>query len=533
MLIVKGHLCSAMVFAVSGSPRERPKRPDHGSDVNPQCPQRRAREFTVDNSVRIAIILQFRTGDRIAQPAKGTDMSTVVMKFGGTSVASAEKIRAAAKRAIRKHRKGHQVVMVVSAMGKTTDTLVDLADQVTPKLPEPPRREMDQLLATGEQVTISLMAMALTDMGAEAISFTAGQIGIVTDDVHTKAKIKSIDVKRIRQQLDAGRIVIVAGFQGITEEGHLTTLGRGGSNVSLVAIAAALDAEVCENYTDVDGIYTADPRVVPNARKIKQISYDEMLELSSLGASVLHNRAVEFAKKYDVPIHVRSSMNNRKGTFIVSETESMERIVVSGAALKESLARISLREVPDKPGIAAEIFSRLAKADIVVDDIIQTLDEEGLADISFTVDLGDLPTTRQVVGKLQKELDCITKVEEHFSKVSVVGMGMRIHTGVAQAMFSTLAEAGINIQNITTSEIKISCLINENDGREALKLVHDAFNLGGSPKKGKKRKKKSKARKAKSPRKNASTGKGKGKAKKTRKSRKGKKSKKAKKADIK
>ncbi|MFW5690526.1 MAG: aspartate kinase [Planctomycetota bacterium] len=451
-------------------------------------------------------------------------MSTVVMKFGGTSVASAEKIRAAAKRAIRKHRKGQQVVMVVSAMGKTTDTLVDLADQVTPKLPEPPRREMDQLLATGEQVTISLMAMALTDMGAEAISFTAGQIGIITDDVHTKAKIKSIDVKRIAQQLDAGRIVIVAGFQGITEEGHPTTLGRGGSNVSLVAIAAALDAEVCENYTDVDGIFTADPRIVPNARKIKEISYDEMLELSSLGASVLHNRAVEFAKKYDVPIHVRSSMNNRKGTFIVSETESMERIVVSGAALKESLARVSLREVPDKPGVAAEIFSTLAKADIVVDDIIQTLDEEGLADISFTVDLSDLPTTRDVVGKLKKDLNCITKVEEHFSKVSVVGMGMRIHTGVAEAMFSTLAKAGINIQNITTSEIKISCLINENDGREALRLVHDAFNLGGAPKKGKARKTK-KAKKAKSPRKAASTGKGK-----TRKATKARKSKKTRKA---
>jgi aspartate kinase len=458
-------------------------------------------------------------------------MSTVVMKFGGTSVASAEKIRAAAKRAIRKHRKGQKVVMVVSAMGKTTDTLVDLADQVTPKLPEPPRREMDQLLATGEQVTISLMAMALTDMGAEAISFTAGQIGIITDDVHTKAKIKSIDVKRIGQQLDAGRIVIVAGFQGITEEGHPTTLGRGGSNVSLVAIAAALDAEVCENYTDVDGIYTADPRIVPNARKVNQISYDEMLELSSLGASVLHNRAVEFAKKYDVPIHVRSSMNNRKGTLIVSETESMERIVVSGAALKESLARVSLREVPDKPGVAAEIFSTLAESNIVVDDIIQTLDEEGLADISFTVDLGDLPTTRQVVSALKKDLKCITKVEEHFSKVSVVGMGMRIHTGVAQAMFSTLAKAGINIQNITTSEIKISCLINENDGRKALKLVHDAFNLGGTPKKGKKRKKASKrakSKKASAPRKAASTGKA-SKGKKTRKGKKAKKTRKGKK----
>ncbi|HUU21289.1 MAG TPA: aspartate kinase, partial [Phycisphaerae bacterium] len=280
-------------------------------------------------------------------------MSIVVMKFGGTSVADADKIRAAARRAIRTQKKGHQVVMVVSAMGKTTDQLVDLARQISH---DPPKREMDQLLATGEQITISLMAMALEDLGAAAISLTAGQIGILTDDVHTKARIHSIDVRRIREQLEAGRIVIVAGFQGVTEEGAVTTLGRGGSNVTLVAVAAALGAEVCENYTDVDGIFTTDPNLVPNARKIDVISYDEMLELSSLGASILHNRAVEFAKKYDVPIHVRSSLHYRKGTMIVAETPSMERIVVSGAALKDKLARVTLKNVPDHPGTAAKIF---------------------------------------------------------------------------------------------------------------------------------------------------------------------------------
>ena len=388
-------------------------------------------------------------------------MSIVVMKFGGTSLADAGKIRAAARRAIQTHRRGHQVVMVVSAMGDTTDHLLDLAGQLSA---DPPKRELDQLLATGEQVTISLMAMAMEAMGARAISFTAGQIGMLTDDIHTKARIKSIDVRRIREQLDAGRIVIVAGFQGVTESGAVTTLGRGGSNVSLVAIAAALHADVCENYTDVDGIYTADPRIVPNARKIGRISYDEMLELASLGAAVLQNRAVEFAKKYNVPIHVRSSSNTKQGTMIVAETESMERIVVSGAALKDSLARVTLRNVPDRPGVAARIFHTLANAHIVVDDIIQTIDERRRATVSFTIDLVDLLDARQVVARLCKALGCKAVFEDHLAKVSVVGVGMRTHTGVAERMFSALAAAGINIQNITTSEIKISCLIDRGQG---------------------------------------------------------------------
>ena len=408
------------------------------------------------------------------------------MKFGGTSVADAEKIRAAARRAIRTQKAGHRVVMVVSAMGKTTDHLVDLADQLSS---DPPKREMDQLLSTGEQVTISLMAMALDAMGVKAISFTAGQIGMITNDAHSKAQIKKIDVRRIEQQLDAGRIVIVAGFQGVTEQGHVTTLGRGGSNVSLVAIAAALNAEVCENYTDVDGIFTADPRIVPNARKIEKISYDEMLELASLGASVLHNRAVEFAKKYNVPIHVRSSLHNRKGTMIVAETESMERIVVSGAALKDKLARITFTDVANHPGIVAMIFHNLATNDVVVDDIIQTVADGGKATVSFTIDLVDLKDARKVVEKLRKNIKCKMRIEEHLAKVSVVGMGMRIHTGVAEKMFAVLAKAKINIQNITTSEIKISCLIDRTQGKQALRLVHDAFELGSKVARKKTRKK--------------------------------------------
>jgi len=425
-------------------------------------------------------------------------MSIVVMKFGGTSVADAERIRAAARRAMRTQKAGHQVAMVVSAMGKTTDALEAMAAQITDA---PPKREMDQLMATGEQVTISLMAMALESLGASAISFTAGQIGILTDDAHTKAKIKSIDVRRIREQLDAGRIVIIAGFQGITEDGHVTTLGRGGSNVTLVAIAAALGAEVCENYTDVDGIFTADPRIVPNARKIDRITYDEMLELASLGAGVLHNRAVEFAKKYDVPIHVRSSLHNRKGTMIVADTESMERIVVSGAALKDKLARVSLAKVPDHPGIAATVFHTIAAANIVVDDIIQTKAEDGTAFVSFTLELSELPDARKVIEKLCQTLGCNANFEDHLAKVSVVGLGMRIHTGVAERMFAALAAAGINIENITTSEIKISCLIDRDEGKRALRLVHDAFDLGAKPPKKRARKAKKKPPRRKSGRK--------------------------------
>jgi len=401
-------------------------------------------------------------------------MRVVVMKFGGTSLADAEKIRQAAKRAIRQRRQGDQVVLVVSAMGKSTDGLIDLARQITPA---PPRREMDQLLATGEQVTIALMAMALQAAGVDAISLTGAQVRLITDEVHTRARVRRLDADRIRRHLKAGRIVVVAGFQGITPDGHITTLGRGGSNVSMVALAAALGG-VCENFTDVDGIFTADPRTVPNARKIDRISYEEMLQMASLGAAVLQDRAVELAMHYRVPIHVRNSHHSRKGTMIVPATEAMEKIVVAGAALKEKLGRVTLFGTPNRPGIAAKVFQVVAKHNIVVDDIIQTIVDAKTATVSFTIDLTDLPDTRKVVDELTRRLKCKAVYEDHLAKVSIVGGGMRTHAGVAGKMFDALAKAGINIENITTSEIKVSCLIDGRQGKRALRTVHDAFGLG-------------------------------------------------------
>ncbi len=422
-------------------------------------------------------------------------MSIVVMKFGGTSVADSEMIRSAARRAVQARQRGHKVVAVVSAMGNTTDRLIDLAGQITRR---PSRREMDQLLSTGEQVTIALMAMAIEDMGVPSVSFTAGQIRIITDDVHGQAKIRRINAHSIVRELDAGRIVIVAGFQGVTETGEVTTLGRGGSNLTLVAVAAAIDAKFCENYTDVDGVYTADPRLVPGARKIDRITYDEMMELSSQGASVLHNRAVGFAKKHNVPIHVRSSLHNRRGTMIVSETEEMERIVVNAVALKKHLAGISLKNVPDRPGMAATVFHALAAAKIVVDDIIQTETTPKLATISFTVDLSALPAVRKLCRKMCRQIKGVTaEFEKDLAKVSVVGLGMRVHTGVAERMFAALASGGINIRDITTSEIKISCIIKRAEGAKALRLVHDAFELGRKKKPAAKTTKKKKTAKKK------------------------------------
>src|SRR5829696_2533209 len=412
-------------------------------------------------------------------------MALIVQKFGGTSVADAERIHRAARRAIAAKEAGNQVCVVVSAMGHTTDELIDLAKQVCSYAgceANPPKREMDQLLATGEQVTIALMAMAIHAQGKEAISFTGGQIGLVTDNAFSKARIQSINKQRIFDQLKSGKIVIVAGFQGITPEGDLTTLGRGGSNATLVAVGAVLGCDVCENYTDVDGIYTADPRLVPTARKIPRISYDEMLELSGLGASVLQTRAVEFAKKYNVPLHVRNSQNENTGTWIVAETPNMEHIVVSGAALKKDLTRVAIRGVPDRPGIAAKIFGDIAAANLVVDDIIQVVMDDNTANISFTVEHGDLHDIKPVVERITKELGPTTKAiyQGDLAKVSVVGVGMRVHTGVAQRMFKALADAKVNIQNITTSEIKISCIIDKENGPKALQIVHDAFELGNT-----------------------------------------------------
>jgi len=413
-------------------------------------------------------------------------MGVIVQKFGGTSVANAERIHKACRRAIEARDRGNKVVVVVSAMGDTTDDLLDLAHDVCTfedRAYNPPKRELDQLLATGEQVTIALMAMALHALGAPAISFTGGQIGLVTDDAFSKARIQSINHQRILDELNNGQIVIVAGFQGITPEGDFTTLGRGGSNATLVALGAVLNADVCENYTDVDGIYTADPRIVKNARKIDKISYDEMLELSSVGASVLQTRAVEFAKKYNVPIEVRNSQNNNPGTWIVAETPNMEHIVVSGVALKKELVRVLLKSVPDKPGVAANIFTTIASAKIVVDDIIQNTQEDNTANVSFTVERGDLADIKPIVEKLTKELGGNTQAsyQDGLAKVSAVGVGMRTHTGVAERMFKALADAKVNIQNITTSEIKISCIISAEQGPLAVQAVHDAFGLEKAP----------------------------------------------------
>src|SRR5256886_6589365 len=396
-------------------------------------------------------------------------MALIVQKFGGSSVADAERIHRAAKRAIAARHAGNQVAVVVSAMGDTTDELIELAKQVCSFGGcdnVPPKREMDQLLVTGEQVTIALIAMAIHAQGHEAISFTGGQIGLVTDNAFAKARIQSINKQRIFQELEQGKIVIIAGFQGVTLEGDVTTLGRGGSNATLVALGAVLGADACENYTDVDGIFTADPRIVPNARKIDRISYDEMLELSGLGASVLQTRAVEFAKKYHVAIHVRNSQNDNEGTWIVAETENMEHIVVSGAALKKDLIRVTIKGVPDRPGIAAKIFGDIAAANIVVDDIIQNVMDDNTATISFTVEHGDLHDIKPAVERIVKELGSSAQAIYHadLAKVSVVGVGMRTHTGVAQRMFKAIVDNKDNIQEISTNEIKIYFIMHKDQG---------------------------------------------------------------------
>jgi aspartate kinase len=403
-------------------------------------------------------------------------MSIIVQKFGGTSVANAEKIHRAARRAIRAKLEGKQVVMVVSAMGHTTDELIALAKEVSPN---PPKREMDMLLTTGEQVSISLMAMAIHAAGHEAISFTGGQVGMVTDTAHTKARIHSIDGSRIRKHLDEGKVVIVAGFQGVTPDGAITTLGRGGSDTTAVALAAAIEAEVCEIYTDVDGVYTTDPRIVPQASKVRQISYDEMLELASLGAGVMHSRSIEFGKKYNVPIHVRSSLTDTEGTMIVAETKGMEDIVVRGVTLKRDLATVVLQGVPNQPGVASKIFAQIAKHNIVVDDIIQNIYSHGAeANIGFSTTTDDAKEAAVICRELAKEVPIkAVEVDDSVAKVSIVGIGMKTHTGVAAKMFNALSEAKINIKHISTSEIVISAIVDEKQGETALRTLHAAFGL--------------------------------------------------------
>jgi aspartate kinase len=409
-------------------------------------------------------------------------MSLIVQKFGGTSVADAEKIRAAARRALRVQQQGHQVVMVVSAMGKNTDMLVDLAGQVCDN---PPAREMDVLLSTGEQVTMSVMAMAIHDLGGKAISLTGGQMGIRTDSSHTKARIQSISTDRMKKLLDEGNIIIAAGFQGVDENLNITTLGRGGSDTSAVALAAVLGAEMCEIYTDVDGVFTTDPRQIADARKMSNVSHDEMLELASLGAGVMHSRSIEFGKKFNVPIHVRNSgvFTDDPGTIIGPIAESENR-AVSGCALTKEEARITVLGVPDQPGVSLTIFEKLATENVAVDMIMQTSGHDGLADISFTVLESDLPRALAAATEAATAVGAAQVAHEaNVSKVSVVGLGMATQSGVADRMFRALAEANVNIEAITTSEIKVSCLVAREQGLEALRAVHTEFELGRPPEK--------------------------------------------------
>ena len=405
-------------------------------------------------------------------------MSLVVQKFGGTSVADCEKIVAASRKAVRAQQQGNQVVVVVSAMGKNTDMLVDLAGQISSR---PPAREMDMLLSTGEQVSVALMAMAIDSLGHKAVSLTGAQIGIRTDSTHTKARIIEISTDRVQRHLDMGNIVIAAGFQGIDEDFNITTLGRGGSDTTAVALAAVLGADACEIYTDVDGVYTTDPRKLAEARRVSQISYDEMLELASLGAGVMHSRSIEFAKKFEVPIHVRSSFTDSPGTMIVAEPEA-EALAVGGAAIRLNEARVTVSGIPDVPGSSYQIFSRIAARNVSVDMIVQNIGEEGKAEISFTVPADELPQTLKSVDEATTALGtlCVT-YDENVAKISAVGLGMARQTGVADRMFRALSEANINIQMITTSEIKISVLVDQEEAQSALRVVHQAFELNRPP----------------------------------------------------
>ena len=401
-------------------------------------------------------------------------MSVIVQKFGGTSVANPERILAAAKRAVAAQVDGQQVVMVVSARGAKTDELVRLAGEITDS---PPARELDMLLSTGEQESVALMAMAVASLGAEAISLTGGQIGILTDSEHTQARILEISTHRIRQILESGRIVIAAGFQGIDEEWNITTLGRGGSDTTATALAAVLQADVCEIFTDVEGVLTSDPRLVPDARRLPSISYDEMLEFASLGAGVMHARSIEFAKKYRVPVRVRSSQHEGEGTLIVADGADVPGLL-TGVALVQDEARVGLVGLPDRPGVMSRVFSRLADARIPIDMIVQDVGRDEMADVSFTVPVANLEAA-MTAARLAAEDVGGGSVHERGSaaKLSAIGRGMRTHTGVAAQMFQVLEGPGVNIGMITTSEIKISVLVEQGQGLAALTAVHSAFGL--------------------------------------------------------
>jgi len=399
----------------------------------------------------------------------------IVQKYGGTSVANLERIKAVAERIISYKKQGHDLVVVVSAMAGETDRLINLAKQITEN---PPLREFDLLVSTGEQVSSALLSITLQSMGYPSIALLGYQVPIYTTDLFTKARIKEIKTEKIKECLSQGKIVIIAGFQGVTEKGDITTLGRGGSDTTAVALAASLKADFCEIYTDVEGVYTADPRIVSKARKLKKISYEEMLEMASSGAKVLEMRSVELAMIYKVPLIVRSSFTNAEGTLITEEDEEMEKVLVSGITYNRNEARISIYGVPDKPGIAAQIFGPIGEKGIVVDMIIQTARPDEKADLTFTVPRTDYKEALKIINEIAQKLGA-EKVEgdNHIAKVSIVGAGMRTHPGVATKMFETLAKHGINIMMISTSEIKISCVIDEKYTELAVRALHEAFNL--------------------------------------------------------
>ncbi len=405
-----------------------------------------------------------------------SQMALVVQKYGGTSVGSIEKIKNVARRVARTYDEGNDVVVVVSAMAGETDKLVGLANEMCEF---PSEREYDVLVASGEQVSIALLSMCLQSMGYKAKSYLGWQIPIYTDSAFSTARIKEISDGNIREDLRSGNIVVVAGFQGIDQDGNIATLGRGGSDTSAVAVAAAMKADVCEIYTDVDGVYTTDPRIVSNATKVEKISYDEMLEMASLGAKVLQIRSVEFAKKYGVVIHVRSSFNDNQGTLVMKEDADMETVLVSGIAFNKNEAKISVLKVPDTPGIASKLFSPLSEANITVDMIIQNVSHDGLTDMTFTVPRTDFKKALKIVEESAEKIGAEKVISnENIAKVSIIGVGMRSHSGIASKMFATLAAEGVNIQMISTSEIKVSCIIDDKYTELAVRVLHDAFDLG-------------------------------------------------------
>lgn len=402
-------------------------------------------------------------------------MARIVQKYGGTSVGDVERIKKVAERIKAIRDEGNQLVVVVSARAGVTNELIARAKAVCA---QPAEREMDMLLAIGEQETIALTAMALHGVGVDAVSYTGAQAGIVTDKVHTKAKITTIDAKPIVKDLEAGRVVIVAGFQGMNEDGHITTLGRGGSDLTAIALAAAVQADKCEIYTDVDGVYTADPRVVKNAKKLNEISYDEMLELASSGSKVMQSRSVEFASKYGVVFEVRSSFNHNPGTIVKAEVAYMEKVVVRGVAVDKDQAKVIVSNILDKPGSAAKVFRTLADANIIVDMIVQNVGRNGIANLTFTVPQGDCHRAQKALEPVLDEIGGgHVAIHEHIAKLSVVGVGMKTHSGVAATLFQALAEVGINIELITTSEIKISVVIDQDRADEAARVAHGAFEL--------------------------------------------------------